>query len=144
MIWVFGSVGAPNTWFIISRLPVLRLRSPKACRTLLWSLWTYLYLQFLSRPFVTIKYNTGVTPPVTWYDVMIMSLAPLGPQTLDLLYPGFPSSDLGHPKNGGPSYGLFRHLCLISWPSVIIQYQCDASRVVLWCHGLGPTAPLGC
>ena len=65
----------------------------------------------------------------------------LGPQC-NISYLGFPSSVLGHSKHVGPGNGLSGHLFSFLWPFVTIQYQCDTSRDVIWCHDFGPTAPL--
>ena len=65
----------------------------------------------------------------------------LGPQ-IKCSYLGFPSSVLGNPKLLGPGCGLCGPLYSIFWPFVTIQYQCDISRDIIWCHDFCPTAPL--
>ena len=68
--------------------------------------------------------------------------APFSGSQINFSYLGFSSSVSGHLKLIGPGYGLFGPLYSILWPIVTIQYRCDTSRDVLWCHDFGPTAPL--
>ena len=50
--WAYGVVWAPNSQFFIPWLPELCFRSSKACKTWLWSLWTYMFdfMNFCDNP----------------------------------------------------------------------------------------------
>ena len=68
--------------------------------------------------------------------------APFSRPQINCSYLGFPTSVLGHPKHIGPGYDLCGPLYLILWPILTIQYRCDTSRDVIWCHDFGPTTML--
>ena len=64
-----------------------------------------------------------------------------GPQ-INFSYLGFLGSNLGHPKLIGLGYDICKSLYSSLWTIVTIQYRCDTSRGVIWCHDFGPTALL--
>ena len=110
-----GAVGAPNTQFIISRLPGLRFRSSKACRTWLWPLWTPIF------SFVTFTDNPAPAWQLLSHNMMSWVWVPgalLGRQTLDLSCLGFLGSVSDHPKQVGPGYAflsIYLQFCDLLW-----------------------------
>ena len=134
----WGPGFGPQIQFFISRLPELRFRSSKACTTRIWPLWTYF------SNFVTCCDNPVPVWHLPWRNMMswFWTYGAVTAPKSQTLYLDFPRSLIIIPRHAGPKYILCGSINSMSWPLVTIQYRCDTSPDVIWCHDFGPTAPL--